>query len=150
MAEDRAALVQHYRQMQEDLHAAIQGLSTELMIEPSIDGWSVKDHLGHLAQWDDIRASEVARISAGHNSAWRLTDEQEETFNALVYSRLLPLSLDQVRWELATAEQKLLATIAVATARGLDASLYGGAALRSTHAAAHTGWIRRWREAKGC
>ena len=37
------------------------------------DGWSVKDHLAHLALWDDIRAGEVERISAGHDSAWRMT-----------------------------------------------------------------------------
>ncbi len=83
MAEDRDALLQHYRQMREDLLVAIDGLSDELLTEPSLDGWSVKDHLAHLALWDDLRASEVVRISAGHDSAWRMTDEQGEAHNAL-------------------------------------------------------------------
>lgn len=48
MAEDRDALLQHYRQMREELLSAIDGLSDELMTEPSLDGWSVKDHLAHL------------------------------------------------------------------------------------------------------
>jgi len=39
---------------------------------------------------------------------------------------------------------KLMRT-AVATARGLEGSRYGEAGLRSTHEAAHSGWIRRWR-----
>lgn len=149
MAEDRDALLQHYRQMREELLSAIHDLSDELMTEPSLDGWSVKDHLAHLALWDDIRASEVVRLSAGHDSAWRMTDAQAETYNALGHALRRALSLDQVRWELATSGQRLLDAIASATPRGLDAALYGEAGLRSAHEAAHTGWIKRWREERG-
>ena len=149
MAEERDALLQHYRQMREELLAAIHGLSDPLMTEPSLDGWSVKDHLAHLALWDDIRAGEVVRISAGHDSVWRMTDEQGEAYNALGYALRRELSLDQVRWELATSWQRLRDAIASATPRGLDGSLYGEAGLRSTHEAAHTGWIRRWRGERG-
>jgi uncharacterized damage-inducible protein DinB len=145
MVEDRDALLQHYRQMREELHSAIDGLSDELMIEPSLDGWSVKDHLAHLALWDDIRTSEVVRISAGHDSAWRMTGAQEEAYNVLGHALRRTLSLDQVRWELATSRQRLVNAISAATPRGLDASLYSEAGLRSTHEAVHTGWIRRWR-----
>src|SRR5258708_13381158 len=99
MAENKEALLQHYRQMRDDLLSAIDGLSDELMTEPSIDGWSVKDHLAHIALWDDVRASEVVRISAGHGSAWRMTGEQDEAYNAIAYSVRLPLSLDQITWE---------------------------------------------------
>ena len=149
MAENRDALLQHYRQTREDLLAAMHGLSDELMTEPSLDGWSIKDHLAHLALWDDIRASEVTRISAGHDSAWRMTSEQDAAFNALGYSLRLALSLDQVRWELATSRQRLLDAISTATPRGLDPSLYGEAGLHSKHEGEHAGWIRRWREEKG-
>ena len=71
MPEDRDALLQHYRQMRDDLLAAIDGLSDGLLTEPSLDGWSVKDHLAHLALWDDLRAAEVLRISAGWIKRWR-------------------------------------------------------------------------------
>lgn len=54
MIEDRDALLKHYEQMREELLSAIHGLSDGLMTEPSLDGWSVKDHLAHLALWDDI------------------------------------------------------------------------------------------------
>jgi uncharacterized damage-inducible protein DinB len=149
MAEDRDALLQHYRQMRADLLAAIAGLPDELLTEPSLDGWSVKDHLGHIALWDDVRAAEVVRISAGHDSAWRMTDEQGDAYNALGHALRQHLSLAQVRWELATSGQRLLDAIAAATPRGLDGSLYGEAGLRSTHEAAHTGWIKRWRGERG-
>ncbi len=149
MAEDRDALLQHYREMREELLSAIHGLSDELMTERSLDAWSVKDHLAHLALWDDVRAGEVVRISAGHDSAWRMTGEQDAAYNLLGYSLQLALSLDQVRWELATARQRLLDAISSATPRGLEASRYGEAGLRSSHEAAHTEWIRRWREERG-
>ena len=68
MAEDRDDLLRHYRSTREELLAALDGISDELMIERSLDGWSVKDHLAHMALWDDVRASEVLRISAGFDS----------------------------------------------------------------------------------
>ena len=149
MAEDRDALLQYYRQTREELLSAIDGLGDALLTEPSLDGWSVKDHLAHLALWDDIRASEVVRISAGHDSAWRMTPEQDEDYNALAYDLRRGLSVEQVRWELATSRQRLLDAIASATPRGLDASLYGEAGLRTAHEAEHTGWIKRWRAERG-
>lgn len=149
MAEDRDALLQDYRQMREELLSAIDGLSDELMIEPSLDGWSVKDHLAHLALWDDVRASEVVRISVGHDSAWRMTSDQDEAYNALGHQLRLALSLDQMRWELSTSRQRLLDAISSATARGMDASLYGEAGLRSLHEAQHAAWIKRWRNERG-
>ena len=129
--------------------ATIDDLSDELMIEPSLDGWSVKDHLAHLALWDEVRAGEVARISAGHDSAWRTSGDQDDAYNALGYDMRRALSLGQIRWELETSRQRLLDAISSATARGLDGSLYGEAGLRSGHEAEHTGWIKRWRGERG-
>lgn len=149
MAEDRDALLQHYQQMREELLAALHGLSEELLTEPSLDGWSVKDHLTHIALWDDIRAGEVLRISAGYDSAWRMAHDQDAVYNELGHDLRQALSLDQARWELASSGQRLLDAISAATPRGLDPSLYGEAGLRSTHEAQHTGWIRRWRGERG-
>jgi hypothetical protein len=78
-----------------------------------------------------------------------MTEDQDEAYNTLAHSLRLDLSLDQARWELATSRQRLLDAISSATPRGLDASLYGEAGLRSTHDAEHAGWIKRWRNEKG-
>ena len=149
MPESREALLEHYRTMREELLAAIAGLGDELMTEPSLDGWSIKNHLAHLATWDEIRAREVVRISAGYDSAWRMTGEQDEIFNVIAHDLRAGLSLAQVRWELETSIQALLDAIASATPRGLDPSLYGEAGLVSHHEAQHTAWIKQWRSAKG-
>ncbi len=149
MTEERDALLEHYRTTRERLLSAISGLPDELLVERSLDGWSVKDHLAHLALWDDVRASEVERISAGHQSAWRMSPEQDEGYNALGYALRADLPLEQVRWELHRSRQRLLEAIASATPRGLDGTLYGEAGPRSNHEAEHTGWIERWRAQRG-
>jgi hypothetical protein len=148
MTEDRDGLLRHYRQGREELLAAIDGLSDALMTERSLDGWSVKDHLAHLALWDDLRAADVLRISAGHAPVTRVTEEQVTVINELAHALCRDLSVAQVRWELAASRQRVLDAIASATPRGLDPSLYADAALRSTHEAEHTGWIQRWRREK--
>jgi uncharacterized damage-inducible protein DinB len=149
MPADRGTLLQAYRQSRETLLAAIDGLSDEQMTAPSIDGWSAKDHLAHIAFWDDIRAGEVTRISAGFESAWRMRPEQDEALNEITYDERRNLSLEQVRWELDMSRQRLLDAIESATERGLDPSLYGEAGLVSGHEAQHAGWIARWRREKG-
>jgi uncharacterized damage-inducible protein DinB len=149
MAEDKQVLVQQYRQARDELLEAIDGLTDEQLAEHSLDGWSAKDHLAHLALWDDVRASEVERISTGHASAWHMTEEQDLAYNEMGYALRVNLSVDQIKWELAASRQKLLDAIASATPRGMDASLYGASDLVSSHEQEHTGWIKRWRVEKG-
>ena len=128
--------------------SAIDGLSDEQMSEPSLDGWSVKDHLAHLALWDDLRAMEVERVSAGHASAWKFPEAQEDAFNEVGYELRRSLSAAQARWELERLRKRLLDAIAEAKPRALDGSLYGSAALLSSHEVDHAGWIKRWRAEK--
>lgn len=149
LPDDRFRLIEHYRRMRRDLLATVEGLKDELMTEPSLDGWSVKDHLAHLAAWDEVRASEVERISAGFDSAWRMVTDQDAVYSALAHALRQDLSVEQVMWELDRTHERLLVAVRAATPRALDAALYGEAALLSTHEAQHTGWIRRWRDAKG-
>jgi hypothetical protein len=145
MPEQRDAVLQRFRDMRAGLLSAIESLTPVQLVEPTIDGWSVKDHLFHLAAWDTIRAQDVVRISAGHTTALRMTEEQDAAFSKLVYELSGDLAIEQAFWELSTSHERLIRAIEDATERGLDASLYGEAALLSTHEAQHTGWIRRWR-----
>lgn len=146
---ERGALLEHYRGMRRALMEAIDGLSDELLVEQSLDGWSVKDHLAHLALWDEIRAADVERISAGYASAWHMQGEQDGLYSALGLDLRAPLSPEQVRWEITHSHRRLLDAISAATEVGLDESRYGEAGLVSTHEQEHTGWIRRWRGERG-
>jgi hypothetical protein len=131
------------------LKAALEGLTPAQLTETSLDGWSVKDHLLHVATWDDIRAAEVERISRGFDSAWPMTNEQDEAFNEMAYELRKALSLEQALFEFEGSRARLLAAISTASERGLDASFYGAAGLRSGHEEEHTGWIQAWREKLG-
>jgi len=128
---------------------AIDGLTDEQMSEPTIDGWAVKDHLAHLAIWDDLRADEVTRITAGHEAAWKMTEEQDDDFNTTGYAVRRAMSPAQARWELDRSRARLLDAIAAATPRALDPDNYGAAGLRSRHEDEHRAWIKRWRTDKG-
>jgi uncharacterized damage-inducible protein DinB len=149
MAEDRDELVGHYTKSRSALLAAIAGLTDEQMSDPSIDGWAVKDHLAHIALWDDIRAAEVERISAGFDSAWKMTEEQDDAHNATGYELRRGMSVAQARWELETSRRKLLDAIDAAPPEALDPSRYGSAGLRGDHEQQHSGWLQRWRDEKG-
>jgi uncharacterized damage-inducible protein DinB len=145
MAENKEELLQHYRRTREGLMSAIDGLSDEQMSDPSLDGWSVKDHLAHLALWDDLRAMEVERISAGHESAWKFSDAQDDAYNDVGHELRRGMSAAQAKWELERSRKRLLDAISEAKPRALDGSLYGSAGLRSSHEVDHAGWIMRWR-----
>ena len=149
MAEDRNELLQHYRTMRQATQKALAGLSDEQLTDPSLDGWSVKDHLAHLATWDEIRASEIHRISAGYSTLWKTSGGQDDAINAISYELRRDISLEQAIWEFEITHDQLLAAIADATADGLDGSRYGEAGLRTTHEAEHAEWITEWRATKG-
>jgi hypothetical protein len=147
--EDRDELLSHYRSTREDFLRAIDGLSDGQMSDESLDGWSVKDHLLHIALWDEIRAAEVRRISAGYESAWRMADDQVDPYIELAYQLRRGLTGAQAMWELGQTREALLEAIAAAAPRALEPSNYGEAGLRSSHEVEHAGWIRRWRSEKG-
>jgi uncharacterized damage-inducible protein DinB len=49
---DRAGLVSRIQRSWDELHGSIARLDAAGMVEPGTDGWSVKDHLAHLAAWE--------------------------------------------------------------------------------------------------
>ena len=149
MPESKERLLAHYSDMRRQMSAALGGLSPRQLAEPSIDGWSVKDHLLHIATWDEIRADEVARISAGYATAWRMSGEQDGAYNELSYALRRDLSLEQAMWEWEKSRQQLLEAISAAPERAFDAGLYGEAGLVSHHEAQHAGWIKEWRARNG-
>lgn len=146
MAEDRDDVIRRYRESRARLLKAIDGLTDEQISVPSLDGWAVKDHLAHIALWDDIRADEVARISAGHDSVWKMTEAQDDEYNATGYELRRAMSAAQARWEFERSRHRLLEALTAATPRALDASNYGAAGLISGHEDQHAEWIQRWRD----
>jgi hypothetical protein len=146
--EAREDLIQHFRSTWAGLVATIEGLGEDMFLERTGNGWSVKDHLAHLAFWDDARADDIERISAGYESAWRLA-QGSDLLNAIVHGARSALSVEQVRFEADRAHQRVLDALSSAGDRALDPALYGAASLRTTHALDHAQDIREWRVRRG-
>ncbi len=148
MAETRDSLLRHFATVRSRLTASLDGLSEAQMTEITLDGWSVKDNLAHIAFWDDLRADEIIRISAGFDSVLKMTEQQDHELNAMAYELRRNLSPAQILWELRHSRQRLVDAIGAATARALDPDAYGEAGLMSTHDAQHADYIRNWREGR--
>ena len=147
----RDELQQHYLGTRAELLNSLEGLSPEQLQEPTLDaGWSVKDLLAHIAQWDELRLLEMGRVAAGYQPAYRgMTAEQVEASNALSVELRRVLPMQQVMWELASARQRLLDFAAQADERTLDNANYGNAPPRTSHDLLHADQIRRWRQERG-
>ncbi|MGD9711439.1 MAG: maleylpyruvate isomerase N-terminal domain-containing protein [Thermomicrobiales bacterium] len=143
---DRESLVHHYHMMREQLLAALDGLTTDQLTEQTLDGWSVNDHLSHLVFWDEMRAADIERISAGYESAWRMNERQVDVLNETAHSLRRDFSVDQVLWELERTRRLIETAIANATERGLEPEHYAEPGLISDHEAEHTHWILAWRK----
>lgn len=141
-------LIEHFRAMRADLLAAIDGLTGAQLSEKTLDGWSVKDHLAHIALYDELRVAEVRRISAGWETAWHMPGK-DHIYSELGYELRANFSPAQALWEIANVHEQLLAAIAEGTGYILEPARFSEAAMPSTHEAQHTGWIRRWRTERG-
>ncbi|MEZ4500950.1 MAG: DinB family protein [Thermomicrobiales bacterium] len=146
---DSDDLIQHYRTMRSALLAALEGLTAEQLTQTTLDGWSVKDHLNHIVFWDEMRAADMERISAGHDSAWHMTDDQAEALNGLAHPMRSRLSIAQTMWDLERTHRLIIEALDHATVVGLDPDRYAEPGLFSDHESEHTEWILAWRKRMG-
>lgn len=145
----RREILEWYAASRAGFMEAIAGLSDAEMTVREIDGWSVKDHVVHVAQWDEMRLFDMARINAGHVTGYsELHREEVRTHNDLIWELRRDWSLEQALWELASTRERLLQQIAQLNSIGLDESRYGELALRTQHESEHAEVIRRWRQSR--
>ena len=142
---ERAEIIEHLRGCEAALLKALEGLTEDQMMQPTIDGWSVRDHLTHLAFWHELRASEILRVTAGYQHAWPLTVDSQ-VVNDIVQPARSHFTLAQARWEYESAIKKVVDAVAVANERGLQQEHYGEVGLRPTHDLAHADFIGNWRK----
>ena len=78
------------------VRAAVAGLTDEQASQPSVDGWSVKDHLTHLTFWHEMRFFEINRVARGGQPSFPLSTEAQVTpLNEAVAAHRRGLSLAQ-------------------------------------------------------
>ena len=127
--------------------AAVAGLSEEQASRPDIDGWSVKDHLTHLAVWHEMRFFEISRVGHG-GSGITPNFEDVNAFNEVLARTRRELSLEQVLADLAFAREMVQSAVARCPEDRLDSKHYleaspaGGVAHETEHAETISTWRR--------
>ena len=132
--------------------AAVEGLSDGQASRAELDGWSVKDHLSHLAACDEFRFYEIGRISRGGRPAYQgMDNEQTDALNALIVTLRRYLSLDQVMADLDFARSLVLEAIQRAPEHALSPETYGHFPVDGSidHDLEHAAAITAWREREG-
>ena len=149
--ERREQVLRAFEQSRLALLSAIDELSEQQMSDPSLDGWSVKDNLAHIAHMDELRLSEIHRVSNGYQVAYRDDHPKRWEVNEMGVDYRRHLSLAQVLWELGFIRTQVLDAVKGASERGLDRSQYGEFGLDggAEHEHEHAQTIRRWRQSKG-
>ena len=144
----REAVLSAFAASESAILAAIDGLTEPELTARSIDGWSVKDHLAHVAQWHELRWLDLTRLAAGFEPAVNSTPDQEEAFNAMTVEWRSSLSSKQTLWEWQTSRGRVIDAVRALTNEELGRALRDDWPLRTGHEDEHAGYINAWRATK--
>jgi hypothetical protein len=132
------------------VHEALAGLTDEQMSAPSLDGWSVCDHLNHMTAMHEFRFFEISRVARGGQAAFPVQSDAEiEVLNKTItgWRKQVPVAQAVSDWEFVLA--LLIDTVANCPEEALDESRYletgirGGAEHDISHAEAILAWRKR-------
>jgi hypothetical protein len=146
----RFLVVQAFWQSRGELLMALDGLDREILSEPVLDGWSIKDHLAHVGHMDELRYVEIQRVSNGLPPAWPpAAGEQIDALNELGVEARRHLTVDQVLKDLEFIRSLVLEAIQNAPEEALDPERYGEYGLGGAeHERSHARAIQDWRKAQ--
>lgn len=111
MTATKEQLLQRLQQERERLLQALEGLSEEELCLPNAVGeWSMKDLLGHIADWEGMFTEEVVRVHDEQPPVepWR---EGINRLNAKLAAKKKDLPLQEIREEFFRVRQELVNTI---------------------------------------
>jgi len=111
---DKTELLERIHRSRTDLEEMLRSLSEAQLTAPGAEGWSIKDHLAHLATWE-LGIAELLRRRPRF-AAMRVEEavsqgKSEEEVNDLIYQRHAGLALSQVMDEFQTAHRQMLETL---------------------------------------
>ena len=149
---DRAQLRSELEAAGRRVSAAISGLSEEQASAAAIGDWSVKDHLNHMCQWHEFRATEIMRISRGGKAAYPpFSDEQLAVVNHTFTDLRRGLPLSQAAEDLEFARVMVIEAVANCPEEALEESRYGECGIQAgiEHDNEHAETIEAWRKREG-
>jgi uncharacterized protein (TIGR03083 family) len=97
------------------LHAAIGGLSAEQMTAPGEGGWSIKDNLAHVAEWEQfllrVILGDTSRDDFFQPTTRALPFGDTDAMNAVLYERNRGRALDDVLAGLRRSHEQVVAKV---------------------------------------
>jgi uncharacterized protein (TIGR03083 family) len=108
---NKAELVERIDRSRSALEETLRPLSEEQLLTPGPSGWSIKDHLAHLAVWEFGVAELLqhrSRFAAMQVEGAVSQGKTEDEVNDVIYQRHADLSLAQVRKQFDEAHRLLL------------------------------------------
>ena len=134
------------------IDGVVESLSAAELVRPgyTVEGWSVKDMMAHIAAWSNVAAGVLRDISAGTWSGHHVSDELGATdrLNAEWFERDRELDVDTVRSEWHTSRASLLQSFGAPVEITPDADEWfeeSGPSHYADHLADLEGWVGRMR-----
>jgi hypothetical protein len=112
---DKADLLDRIQRAWSALMQTIEGLSPEQMDAPLAGGWSVKDHLAHLAAWEQFMlhyhlGGQPPHQAMGFDPA-TFKGLDEDGINALIYERSQDHTVEEILDNFKRSHSEVLATL---------------------------------------
>jgi hypothetical protein len=119
---NKAELIQRIHHSRAALEEALNSMSQEQLIRATPGGWSIKDHLAHLASWE-LGVAELLRrrprFEAMQVEEAVSQGKSEDEINDLIYHQHTDIPLDEVSKKFREAHKQLLEALEELNDEGL-------------------------------
>lgn len=114
---DTTALLARIRASRAALEEVANGLSDQQLVAPGPDGWSAKDHLAHVADWEDCLLGYLNGRDAMQTFGLREedVDDTDDGINAALQQRSAGLSAAEARQKFAASHAAVMAALEALT-----------------------------------
>ena len=94
---DKASVLKNVESEYQNLLQAVDGLDNDQMAQPWLDGWSVRDILGHVLGWEREMIMMLGRMANGERPVPEGRDYSDpDAWNAKFASEFTPISASTV------------------------------------------------------
>ena len=153
MSADKASIERDLNEAWRELSAVLDSIPSEEQERAGVvEGWSVKDMLGHMAFWAEKAGRDLELVAAGKPEEIEVPTGQESVneWNAREAGRRANLPVAEVRRELAAAHESALQSLRQVPADVFDTEVQGWTMLvrfaedTYRHYGEHAEHIRAW------
>ncbi len=155
MSADKAVIQEQLSKAWQEFGELVEGLSEREMLEPGVvEGWSVKDMLGHIAFWAQKAADDLKLVAEGRQDEMHQFTQMQEAdeWNAREWQRRKDMPLAEIEAEWERSHEAARAVLESTPAEKLDLQVTGRrtdirfAGDTFLHYREHAEQIRAWQQ----